>query len=167
MTTGAGMEPRQMAKIQKSLLINEDLVRLLEAHAKRTGASFTRQMTAAAIQYLFDDPQGPRHRWMQLAVELDEGHTTIEGIIGDCADHAHLEWSVINDSDKESGAAGVKARSNAFIEIERWRSKVHDEWEAMQARTEKDPVDKVAAFWQAMYTAHLERELSARKSKGQ
>jgi len=166
MTTGAGMEPRQiMAKIQKSLLINEDLVRLLEAHAKRTGASFTRQVTAAVIQYLFSDPQGPRPRWMEVAVELDDAHITVDGIIDECAAYANMEWSVINDEDQQTGKAGERARSSAFAQIAEWRAKVHNEWEHMQARAEKDPVDKVTAFWNAADAAHLESELGAYKAR--
>jgi hypothetical protein len=75
--TGVGTESKQMAKVQKSLLINEDLVRLLDAHAKLTGASFTRQVTAAVLQYLFSDPSGPNRSWMEFAVELDSGELNI------------------------------------------------------------------------------------------
>ena len=166
-TIGLGMEPRPMAKIQKSLLINEDLVRLLDAHAKRTGASFTRQVTAAVIQYLFSDPNGPLPRWMELAVELDDASITADGIIDECEDYARHEWSVINDADQQTGASGVRTRSNAFVQIERWRTAVHQEWEKMQSRSEKDPVEKIVAHWAGAYrpTAELERDLGSRKPK--
>jgi len=72
-----GTEAPNVAKTQKTFYLDDDLIRLLNAHAKRTGASFTRQVTAAVIQYLFSDPNGPLPRWMELAVELDDEHTDV------------------------------------------------------------------------------------------
>ncbi len=62
-----------MAKVSKSLMLNEDLSRLLDAQAKATGANFTRLVTAAIIQYLFTKPDGPEPHWMKMAVEIESG----------------------------------------------------------------------------------------------
>jgi len=145
--TNPGMEATSLSKTQKTFYLDDDLIRLLNAHARRTGASFTRQVTAAVIQYLFSDPAGPRPRWMSLAVELDEGHIAVDGIIDECVAEAHIQWSVVNDEDQQSGPSGVRARSDAFAEIERWRAAVHTEFEKMRSRPEEDPVEKVIAQW--------------------
>lgn len=84
-------EGSSVGKAQKSLLINEDLVRLLDLMQKRTGASFTRQVTASVLQYLFDRPEGPDPYWMELAVGLDDGTLDLDGIIGERESAAEAE----------------------------------------------------------------------------
>ena len=77
-----------MAKVQKSFFLHEDLDKLVQLIEERSGASFTRTVTAALIRYIFDganDPQpaamfGPDPVWMQIAVALERGRLAVDDI---------------------------------------------------------------------------------------
>jgi hypothetical protein len=62
-----------MGKSQKAFLIPEDLARVIEAHQKATGATFTRVMIAALLQHFFQDPEGPNPVWMEDAMGIELG----------------------------------------------------------------------------------------------
>jgi len=66
-----------MAKAQKTVMVPEDLYRVAQKIEEATGASFTRTVTAALIQYLFQDACGPDPVWMRLAVALERGDVTV------------------------------------------------------------------------------------------
>ncbi len=70
-------EESRMAKLSKSLLLNSELGDLLEAYQKKTGANFTRAVTAAIVQFLFDSPEGPDQLWMQYAVGIENGEIDV------------------------------------------------------------------------------------------
>lgn len=95
-------EERNMAKIQKSFYLNPDFCELIADYEKRTGASFTRVMTASSLSFLFggylymepppqehwlddDTPPGdtpkPHAGWMELAVALERGEISISDVI--------------------------------------------------------------------------------------
>ncbi len=153
----SGMESGAMSKVQKSLLINEDLVRLLDAHAKRKGASFTRQVTAAVLQYLFTEPSGPQEIWMQYAVGLDDGEFTVGDMPAKREEDLDLELEVVRQADQKFIAEHrqnfpekelVKLlRAFESTGYEGARRSAQDEWEAMGGRSEKDPVDRIVAHW--------------------
>lgn len=53
---------------------------LVEEHERSTGASISRILTAALLQYFLSDPKGPDPVWLRRAVMLAKGETSIEDI---------------------------------------------------------------------------------------
>ena len=154
------LDGASVGKAQKSLLINEDLVRLLEAHQKRTGASFTKQVTAAVLQYLFEHPRGPDPYWMEHAVALDAGETNLGEILEDRRECAELEDGQLLDFANEAAnlvakdAPPVTARAAAFDfgiseHARLLASNTLHFWERMLERDEDDPIQKIVAHWSA------------------
>jgi len=66
-----------MGKKQRSLLIDEDLWRIIDAWQGATGATITRIMTAAVIDYFFEHLTEPDQVWMRLAVALERGELSV------------------------------------------------------------------------------------------
>lgn len=64
-------QPRN--KTAKAVLLDHDLVALLDAHERLTGATFQRTILAALAQYFLVHPSGPDYRFNQAAVALDKG----------------------------------------------------------------------------------------------
>ena len=79
LSDATGRDPK-MAKKQRSLLLDENLARLVDAYQQITGATFTRVIAAALIQYLLDRASGPDSRWMRFAVALERGDVTLPDI---------------------------------------------------------------------------------------
>lgn len=92
-------ERTTMAKVQKGLLLNEELAQLIDAIANTTGASFTKIVTAALVQHLLGDLGPPRPRWMRLAVALEHGDLDLRGVLHTIQDEkladceANLEYA--------------------------------------------------------------------------
>jgi len=90
-----------MSKIQKALMLNEDIVRLLDAHQNSTGVSFTRIMTAAVLAYLYKDMNGPDVYWLRLATAVDRGQLPVADIplraLDDILDNLQRTLANINE----------------------------------------------------------------------
>lgn len=77
-----------MAKISKSLYLNDDLCRLMDAQQEHTGASFTRIVTAAILQYFFGNYTfGPSQFWLKLATRFERGDVTFERLPIEVLEH--------------------------------------------------------------------------------
>ena len=76
-----------MAKVQKTIMVPEELHRLACEFEIRTGANFTRIVTAALIEYLVAGLP-PRHDWMIYAVALERGEKTLADILLEIHDRA-------------------------------------------------------------------------------
>ena len=74
-------EPRTMAKVQKTLMVPQDLFKLIEAHEQKTGASFAKIMTAATLQFFFTKPAEPDSTWMELAVLIEKGDLAVGDVV--------------------------------------------------------------------------------------
>lgn len=72
MTAATIVETRSMPKKQKTFYLNEELSKLVDAYVASTGASFTKIVTAALLQYFFESTR-PDPRWMKVAVGLERG----------------------------------------------------------------------------------------------
>ena len=74
-----------MGKVQKSLMLTEDLYKLVQVVEEKSGASFTRIMTAGLLSYLFGAFQnpvkgagkGPDPVWMRWAVLLERKEVSV------------------------------------------------------------------------------------------
>ncbi|MEK6674657.1 MAG: hypothetical protein AABZ47_03270 [Planctomycetota bacterium] len=69
-----------MAKKQRSLLLDDRLSQLIDAMQLGSGATFTRIVSAALLQFIFDDSPGSDARWIRFAVQLERGDITITDI---------------------------------------------------------------------------------------
>ncbi|HNQ24738.1 MAG TPA: hypothetical protein PKK06_16775 [Phycisphaerae bacterium] len=70
-----------MAKVQKGLMVPEDLYRLIQWQEREKGATFTRQAIAAFLAYFFaEGPAGPESCWMRWAVALEKGEMSIADV---------------------------------------------------------------------------------------
>jgi hypothetical protein len=70
-----------MAKVSKSLYLNDQLSQVVDAVSESTGATFTKIVTASLIQYLFGDLEPPSPSWMRLAMALERGDSTVPEIV--------------------------------------------------------------------------------------
>ncbi len=81
-------ENATMAKTQKTFYLNDDLGKLVTILEQKSGASFTRIVSAALVRYLFegfDEPSphatlGPQSLWMRIAVMMERGDMAAEDI---------------------------------------------------------------------------------------
>ena len=92
MTGTRARSPADMAKVNKSMLLPEQLNAQLQDHEQRTGATFTRQAIAALLQYLYSRADGPDPRWMEFAIALDRGKLSLEQVYNRYLDQ-ELEWT--------------------------------------------------------------------------
>ncbi len=132
-------EASEMAKSQKSILLNGDLSDLLAAHQKKTGANFTRAVTAAIIQYLFSEPEGPNPYWMETAVELDLDEISVADIPLQRRDHVSSEC--LSDLDTKTGPDGKIAQVPAESGI------AYSKWSKLIAKEGEDGIEKILAAW--------------------
>ena len=79
-----------VAKVNKSLLVPEDLNERLSEFEGRTGVTFTRLAVASLLQYLYSNPEdeGPDPIWIQFAVRLDRGEITLDRLHDEFSVHA-------------------------------------------------------------------------------
>ena len=73
-------EATALSKTQKTFYLHDNLIRLLDFLQSRTGASFTRQVTAAVIQYLFSRPDGPDPLVMEASVKLENAELSFDDL---------------------------------------------------------------------------------------
>lgn len=118
-------EVRTMAKTQKTLYFNPGLTEVVDAHSEATGASFTKIVTAALLNYFFNDIDasatscvGPDPLWMKLVWGLENGHFPIE----------QVPWKIISDlilnaEEAEENAIRRKFKpdQNRLDEISTWK----------------------------------------------
>lgn len=74
------MEPRPhpedmptMGKTQKTIILNDDLSRLVQASADKIGASFQRIVQTALLEFFFNSTTGPDKAWVAASVSLEKG----------------------------------------------------------------------------------------------
>ena|GEM_PF-7086972 len=136
----ATTEVEIVAKTQRSFYLNDDLSRLLEAHSKATGASFTRMMTAAVLKYLFTHPSGPGSEWMEHAVSLELGEITVGDMPHQRANLVTAEGlrdsTILHDDPQEI----AEDRSTRL-------RKMHASFTNMMRRSGDDPVQKIIDHW--------------------
>ena len=70
-------EPKRMAKAQKTMMVPEDLYKLIASQERTKGATFTRQAVAALLAYFFTEPDGPDPLWMEAVVAVENGDLKI------------------------------------------------------------------------------------------
>ena len=88
MTATPKEDDRSMATVSKSFMLNHGLSEVLDAYSASTGVSFTKIVTAALLNYLFnklDEPEhmqryGPDSTWMEVAWRLDRGDVSIDQV---------------------------------------------------------------------------------------
>jgi len=140
MTRDQSMEPPQMAKVSKSFMLNVELSELTDAVSASTGASFTKIVTAALIQYLLGDLDHPHHTWMMAATALEKGDVAIPDLVVQFAQEKirqlELEHGVSGEIQVEPGkpmtssAFEYNAMRGAYLYwievVETARAKGHD-----------------------------------------
>ncbi len=117
-----------MAKIQKSLMLHEGLCKLLEAEQAKTGVSFTRLMTAAAMRFLFSDLYDlDNPLWLRLATNVEMGNLSL-GDVPDQAFSTILQVALKNQADakkrkdKKAEVIAEHEAAEASRAIQRWSS---------------------------------------------
>ncbi len=138
-----------MAKVNKSMLLNEGLIRLIDSIQQKTGVSFTRVMTASVLQYLFHDTYGPERRWMEAAVAVERGEINV-GEAGKWLAQRHLkELEQQRQLAKEDAEIGCPASPEEIKELGEGMSIATNEiigWEKILSLAD-DPIDAVLTFW--------------------
>jgi len=71
--TSRGTEPTEMAQVQKTLRLHEDVARLIQAYADKKGTTFQRVVQSAALNFFFSTTEGPPDEWLTAFVELEKG----------------------------------------------------------------------------------------------
>lgn len=141
-------EPRGMAKAQKSMMVPEDLYKLIADREAQTGTTFTRQAIAAFLAYFFAEPPGPNPFWMQMAIAIEKG----EASVGDTlllAAEDDFRWA-----DAELKMWEEYAQQNppnrdflTAYETRRWLAKQ----KVLRCRNilkmDKDPIEALLAYW--------------------
>lgn len=120
------VEPSAMAKTQKTFYLNDDLGKLVAVIEQRSGASFTRIVTAALICYLFEgfkdsepaSPDSPNTDWMSLAMDLERGKVTVDNIPSTV-----LAIDVKRGTVSEDDASALKVRKE---KCQGWKNSLED-----------------------------------------
>jgi len=128
--TEAGCQ--NMSKSQKTFLLNSQLLELVGKVSERTGANFTRIVTAALLQYIFDPalhpeegvPDGPiAAEWMTFAVRLERGDITLGSIPSNTLKDAALRAEyMLRGGKKDWTEHWKKLRSARQDAIIRWEA---------------------------------------------
>ena len=127
-----GGERSGMAKVSKSLFLNEEISRLVDQYQDEKGLSFTRIVTAALLQFLLDGFHGADDKWVRQATRLDKGQTTLPDVWRAMAG-ARLSWA-------------EHLATDAAVEATRTKSK--DSLRTYQDRALKAIVSQIAT-WEA------------------
>jgi len=112
-----------MGKVQKSLMLPEELHRIVQTLEDKQGASFTRIMTAALLQYLFhryiqeesSPGGGPEQGWMKLAIFVERGTYTVREI---------PEFLITNNIVSAEAMVSFHEKDSAEAKAERQRQRV-------------------------------------------
>ena len=134
---------QNMAKTQKTFLLNSELLELVDKVSERTGANFTRIVTAALLQYIFDPALHPEERvpdgpiaaeWMTFAVRLERGDISLADIPNDTLKEAFSRTEYMLRGGKEDWTEHWKklrtARQDAII---RWQAALKDHKDQLPA----------------------------------
>lgn len=78
MSDGPRTEGGMGRKQPKNITLDQDVVDVVAALQSATGATMTRIVTAALLQYLFDP--GPQPLWMQLTLSLERGELELPDV---------------------------------------------------------------------------------------
>jgi hypothetical protein len=130
-----------MAKVQKTFLINEELHRLVRDHENQTGASFTRTVTAALLQYFFQDPEGPNPVWMEEAIGLEYGEHTVADMPERMLEFASADGLRAIEGAKEDGD-----KEGYWSVEEQAASRREDQWQAMIDIDTDDAIMKIMKY---------------------
>lgn len=142
MTKDAQQQGTTMPKIQKSFMVQEDLYRLIEAVESRSGANFTRIVTAALLSYLFrafEEPEqgmsrGPDPLWLQMVVGVDRGDVEIGDIplslLDRWIDLRRRYLTSLTEEDPEKHKDQIAALSKELKQVKEirrgWKNNVED-----------------------------------------
>ena len=69
-----------MGKAQKTMMVPEDLYKLIDFKERTTGTTFTRQTVAALLAYFFTEPDGPDPLWMEAVIAVENGEISIDDV---------------------------------------------------------------------------------------
>ena len=69
-----------MGRNQITIYAKAEIVALVREHEIATGASATRILTAALLQYFLSEREGPDPAWIARAVRLAKGQVTINDL---------------------------------------------------------------------------------------
>jgi hypothetical protein len=138
-----------MAKVQKTVMIHEDLHRLCLALEEAHGVTFARIITAALIQYFFHPftrlvplpDEGPDSGWTRVAIFLERGVYTVAEIpkvlmninlnSATALAKFHAEGTAEDDPDK---AEAERHKLKVFSEMwDSWEKAVQDSGGEMEA----------------------------------
>lgn len=134
------MEPRGMRKVQKTVMIPEDLYRLISHIEKTTGASFTRLTIAGLLQHLFSDPTGPNPAWMEYTVSLELGEIRVSDLPREREkDNNALALSHAEVVDKEHNIMEIPQDAPGV-----WAS---EQWKRMMQADGDDGIAKIIRYW--------------------
>jgi len=141
------MEREPMAKVQKGIMVPEDLYRLIADHERRTGGTFTRITVAALLQFFLSRPEGHDAAWINYAVALEKGERTVSEVaIGQAKDrvlNAHTRARTVKGC-VDNGTMHKEALTPALRELEDARG-VLAQWESIAAREGDDMIAKIIA----------------------
>ena len=146
-----------MGKAQKTMMVPEDLYRLISAQERQTGSTFTRQAIAAFLQYFFADPNGPDPIWMNAVIAIENGEISLADLVAERKRSVEIKIDIVNKSADRCASNAEKAGKDVYVaRLEGFHSIFSGElentagnWGMILARPELDPVEKIAAFWQA------------------
>jgi len=143
---------QNMAKTQKTFLLNPQLLELVDKVAERSGANFTKIVTAALLQYFFDycaHPEDagpivcPANEWMGRASRLDRGAITVADIpnevLKEAVDSAKYMLDMHTRGELKEGLAdgwkrALRARE---VALQGWEKAVEENKGAMPAILEE------------------------------
>ena len=131
---------KTMAKMQKTVMVPEDLYRLLQSCEKQSGASFTRITVAALLQYLFTRSEGPDPLWMEYAVSLELGEIGV----GDMPKQRMQE--AVADGAGDVGSSRITETGKAK-EVDSHARRRWSQWRKITRRPGDDDVQKIIDHW--------------------
>lgn len=145
------MEAPAVAKSQKTFYLEDHVARLLDAYQRRTGATFTRAVTAALLQFLLSEPSGPDQEWMEFAVDLEDGLSSIEDIISSRQQELTARGLFLTEGFR--GVVNAKWGTGVTIDAALWSSLNAEtegawtQWKRVLEREGTDAIDKLIAHW--------------------
>lgn len=111
-------------KSQKNFWLDNDLLEWLDDHISLTGASATRIISAALLDYFFEHADGPDPLWMQQVVALEKGEADIHDIPKSFV-RSKLEDAERRLAFAESNNAPEQGLQALRAEIRQWRAAAH------------------------------------------
>ncbi len=136
-----------MAKVQKTVMVLEDLHRVACEFEIKTGANFTRIVTAALLEYLIEGLP-PHPRWMSYAVALERGDTTLTKILLDV--HDRLVSFAENGLERAKHVDLPEGTTNPFLEDAERRLRLYHAIDSNvdELREGDHSIDSFIACWQ-------------------